>query len=114
MHRRNSRHASGERGAPEMTWGLGFFRIWVLFSVGWIAVTAPGNWHMLTGQWLLNAPIVESTRVPNPFDQFDPPGQQIWGPNIQAAQNIFGPPLLTLLAGLGVAWTLKGFKRKPK
>ena len=52
--------------------------------------------------------------MPNPWDQFDLPGQQIWGPNIQAAQNIFGPPLLTLLAGLGVAWTLKGFKRKPK
>jgi hypothetical protein len=79
----------------QMRWQAGFFRLWVMLSLVWIAWASPTNWGLLTGWWVL-----------------DQTHEHIWGPNFQAAWEIFGPPFAALLIGLALVWVIQGFHRK--
>lgn len=85
-------------------WGRGLFRVWIFFTVLWIAGS---TWAQ--------------TRPPppfNPFDKFDICDDAcLEGLSIarewqyaERATWVFAPPALVLLFGVSLGWVFRGFK----
>ena len=103
-----------------MNWRRGFVRLWVVFLVVWVALTAPSRWGALTwtkdvclhgpGRWVCHENLFEY--LVNPDISPEDLSVSSKNPNLEAARTIFGPPLLVLVAGIAVAWVIRGFQRK--
>jgi hypothetical protein len=90
--RRNLRITpSNENEVPPLNWRRGLFRIWVVFSAAWIM------------GWTIYLIIFG---LQGGFRQF--------GQVLAVPVTLFGPPIATLLLGLGVRWALQGFRGDAK
>jgi hypothetical protein len=82
-----------------MSWRRGFFRLWIVASIAWVAfwvwrtpLTCFYGSYPWCGYYVLS--------LPHPFDYL-----KIYG-------TVFGVPLATLAAGAGFGWALTGFRRR--
>lgn len=101
-------------------WSHGFFRIWILLTVLWIAAA---TWFQMGGeappQFDPSQPYEEVVPPPpgyKPVPQFDP-DEYLARKSAEAAKLmalkagwILVPPVLVLILGVGIAWTVRGFK----
>lgn len=118
-----------------MNWKRAFSRIGVVVALAWFGVVGANNWSELTGRWVktdaafahsgakfdvleilgqgvagklvLDGPRLASLDPPDA-----PPSHVTYEPNLLAAQRLFEPPLLVLLAIGILVWIGRGFRKQ--
>jgi hypothetical protein len=103
-----------------ITWGRGFFRLWVVLALGWILFAGVLAYR--------DTSVPSLTRSCSELRDFtsDSTGQKLGDVEVQACEAVWrqerieivvkalAPPIIVLLLWVIFSWTVRGFRQPPR